>query len=198
MSPPQSNTALMQELLDQASDGHQEARDELVLRASSRLHALARRMLKNYPHLRRWEQTDDVFQNAAIRLHRSLSEVQPDSLRGFFRLAATQIRRTLIDLARHHFGPQGHAALHQSDASHMLHHPDRRGEPESLAAWVQFHEVIERMPVEEREVFELTWYGDMHQDEIADLLGVSVRTVKRRWRAARTVIGEALDGKELM
>jgi hypothetical protein len=46
-------------------------------------------MLRNYPHLKRWEQTDDVFQRAALRLYRSLGEVQPASPREFFGLATT-------------------------------------------------------------------------------------------------------------
>lgn len=94
------NTTQLQALLDKAGEGDQTAYDELIVQASDRLLKLTRKMLRSYPHLRRWEQTDDVFQNAVMRLHRSLSEVQPESVRQFFGLAATQIRRTLIDLAR--------------------------------------------------------------------------------------------------
>lgn len=72
-------------------------------------------MLGKYPNLRRWEQTDDVFQNAAIRLRRSLKKVNPDFPRNFFGLATVDIRRTLIDLCRHHFGPQGAAGKYQSN-----------------------------------------------------------------------------------
>ena len=53
---------------------------ELIAKATDRLLRLTRKMLRNYPHLRRWEQTDDVFQRAAMRLYRSLGEVQPTSL----------------------------------------------------------------------------------------------------------------------
>ena len=100
----------LQTLLDRGVRGEEGVYDELMARASKRLLALTRKMLKNYPHVHRWEQTDDVFQTAAMRMHRSLSEVKPESVRQFFGLAAPQIRRTLIDLIRHHFGPEGATA----------------------------------------------------------------------------------------
>ena len=116
MSQPEGNTTQFQALLDLAAEGQEDAYGELIAKASERLFKLTRKMLRNYPYLRRWEQTDDVFQNAAMRLHQSLSEVKTDTVRNFFGLAVTQIRRTLIDLARHHFGPEGQGAKHHSDA----------------------------------------------------------------------------------
>ncbi len=107
-------TTEFQLLLDRWAAGDVAARDRLLERAGQRLLALTRRMLRGYPHLQRWEQTDDVFQSAVLRLYRSLGDVRPESIGQFFGLATTQIRRTLIDLARHHFGPEGAAARHQS------------------------------------------------------------------------------------
>lgn len=193
----------LQTLLDRGVRGEEGVYEELMARASKRMLALTRKMLKNYPHLHRWEQTDDVFQQASLRLYRSLEDVKPDSTRSFLRLAATQIRRTLIDLARHHFGPEGPHARHHSDASGKA--ADDPGgavqqafsvgdscEPETLAAWAHFHETVERLPDEQREVFELVWYDSMPQQQVADVLGISVPTVKRRWRGARFLLAEAL------
>jgi RNA polymerase sigma factor (sigma-70 family) len=202
MGQTEGNTAQFQQLLDQAAEGSEDAYGELIHRASARLMRLTRKMLRSYPHLRRWEQTDDVFQTAVMRLHRSLSEVNPESVRHFFALSTTQIRRTLIDLARHHFGPEGQAARHQSDAGGAVSHgghevqdqPDTGDRPESLESWAQFHETVEQLPTAEREVFELVWYGGMVQREIATLLGISEPTVKRRWRAARLQLHQTLDG----
>ena len=53
------------------------------------------------------EQTDDVLQNAVVRLLRALEEVRPPSVRAFFGLAATQMRRELLDLARRYQGRGG-------------------------------------------------------------------------------------------
>ena len=120
MEPPDEGTAQLQRLLDRAAGGDDLAYEELIARASEQLpRHLVRKMLRKDPRLHRWEETDDVFQVAVLRLHRSLHSVRPDSIRGFFGLAATQIRRTLLDLARHHFGPEGHAAQHHTDAGRI-------------------------------------------------------------------------------
>src|SRR5262245_17706543 len=89
-----------QELLDRHRAGDRAARESLIALAERRFVALARTMLRRYPHVRRWEETDDLLQAALVRLHQSLADVQPESVRHFDNLAATQIRRELIDLAR--------------------------------------------------------------------------------------------------
>jgi RNA polymerase sigma factor (sigma-70 family) len=196
------DTTQFQRLLDGWAAGDESARTELLERAAQRLLQLTRRMFRNYPQLRRWEETDDVFQNAILRLYRSLGDVRPDSVGGFFALAATQIRRTLIDLARHHFGPQGAAAHHHSE----FRTPESSGlssdrgatgvdePPETLDAWARFHEAVERLPTEERDAFSLIWYGEATQIEAAELLGISERTVLRRLVRARLLLHEALKG----
>jgi RNA polymerase sigma factor (sigma-70 family) len=194
------DTTQFQRLLDGWAAGDEGARTELLERAAQRLLILTRRMFRNYPQLRRWEETDDVFQNAILRLYRSLGDVRPDSVRGFFALAATQIRRTLIDLARHHFGPEGSAAHHHSETraaeSGSNPHDSRLAggdeRPETLDAWARFHEAVELLPHEERDAFSLVWYGEATQHEVAELLGVSERTVLRRLVRARLLLHDSL------
>ncbi|HEV8068449.1 MAG TPA: sigma-70 family RNA polymerase sigma factor [Planctomycetaceae bacterium] len=193
-------TTELQLLLDGWAAGDVAARDRLLDRAGQRLLALTRRMLRGYPHLRRWEQTDDVFQSAVLRLYRSLGDVRPDSIGQFFGLAATQIRRTLIDLARHHFGPEGAARRHHSEggAPHQStaggdSGPARADErPETLDAWARFHEAVEALPRDERDVFSVIWYGEATQKESAELLGVTERTIQRRLVRARLLLYESL------
>jgi RNA polymerase sigma factor (sigma-70 family) len=193
-------TTQMQRLLDGWAAGDVAARDRLLDHAGQRLLSLTRRMFRGYPHLRRWEETDDVFQSAVLRLYRSLGDVRPASIGQFFGLAATQIRRTLIDLARHHFGPEGHATRHHSDVgrTEASNGPDdsarARGDepPETLEAWAHFHEAVEALPREEREVFSLIWYGEATQKEAAELLGVTERTILRRLVRARLALHESL------
>jgi RNA polymerase sigma factor (sigma-70 family) len=194
------NSTQLQSLLDKASAGDPGSYDDLIALSSARLVKLTRQMLRGYPHLRRWEQTDDVFQGAAMRLHRSLSEVRPDSVRAFFGLATTQIRRTLIDLARHHFGPEGQGAKHETNAESenwvVKHHADQDDSPENRETWTSFHQAVERLPDDEREVFQLLWYGGMEQKQVAELLGISIPTVQRRWYRARHQINVALSGQQ--
>lgn len=179
MSELPDDTDELQALLEK---GEAAGYDELLAHASRRLQRLTRRMLRDFPRLSRWEQTDDVFQTAALKLHESLTVVRPQSVRQFFGLAATQIRRTLIDLARHHYGPEGHATKHASGVQN-----DRSSTteaPESLAAWAEFHEQVGRLPDDEREVFHLVWYSGTTQREAAKILDVSERTVLRRYHRA--------------
>src|SRR5258706_15757041 len=53
-------------------------------------------------------------------------------------------------------------------------------DPGQLSLWTEFHEKVKDLPDELRESFELLWYQGLTQTEVADLLGVSTRTVQRR------------------
>jgi RNA polymerase sigma-70 factor (ECF subfamily) len=205
MADPSSQTLHIQACLDRIRGGDAAARGELLRCACERLHNLARKMLKGYPHVRRWEQTDDVLQNAALRLHRTLQQLPVPTALDFFRLAALNIRRALLDLARHYYGPQGQGAHHATwdsgdlPTSHpdsaLAAPPDLSGDPVRLAAWGEFHQQIGSLPDEERAVFDLLWYQGLSQAEAAQLLNISERTVKRRWQAARLKLHEALEGE---
>jgi len=179
----------LQGLIDLANAGDPASREALLDHACDRLLRLTRKIFHASGELRRWEETGDVFQNSMLRLHRALSGTQVESVRHFFNLAALQIRRELIDLARHHFGPEGIAHNHHTDqqapdeAGGSLH--GRADEPDDLADWTEFHERVEGLPEDEREVVNLLFYEAMTQDDAARVLGVNVRTVKRRWQAAR-------------
>src|SRR5262245_38143403 len=100
--------------LERLRSGDAKARNELFAQACGRLERLTRAMLRDYPGVQRWEETGDVYQNAMVRLCRALADVVPPTPRDFYRLAAVQIRRELIDLARHYYGPQGAGAHHAS------------------------------------------------------------------------------------
>ena len=205
MADPSSQTLHIQACLDRIRRGDEAARGELLDCACERLRNLARKILKGYPNVRRWEQTDDVLQNAVIRLHRALQQLPVQTALDFFRLAALNIRRELLDLAKHYYGPQGQGAHHatwspgdssttRSDSG-LAAPPDPSGDPARLAAWGEFHARIAALPDEEREVFDLLWYQGLSQAEAAELLNVSERTIKRRWQAARLKLHEALEGE---
>jgi RNA polymerase sigma-70 factor (ECF subfamily) len=98
-------TTEIQGWLERLRAGDDSARGALLATARDRLARLARKMLKGFAGVGRWEQPDDVVQNALIRLDRSLRAVSPPTAQDFFRLAAAQVRRELIDLARHYQGP---------------------------------------------------------------------------------------------
>jgi RNA polymerase sigma-70 factor (ECF subfamily) len=174
------------------------ARDRVIELVAGRLRTLAHRMLARFPAVRRWDDTDDVFQNAALRLHRSLGQMRLESPRSVLALAATHVKRELLDLARRHAGPASYAANHATNVFRTVggaaHHVERAAdEPDDAERWTAFHEAIDGLAPEPREVFHLVWYLGLDQKSIATLLGCSERTVKYRWRAAREAVRTALD-----
>lgn len=195
---PKGSDTEIQGLLDLANGGDAAARGRLLDHACGRLMKLTRAMLARYPAVRRWEATDDVFVNAMMRLHRALESVQPASVRHFLNLAGTQIRRELLDLKKHYYGPEGIGRNHHTDRQS----PDTAAgplanavhEPEDLSEWGEFHEAVERLPEETREVFNLVYYQGLTQQEAADVLEVGLSTVKRRWQAARVELHDRLGG----
>ncbi len=193
-----TQTAEAEFLLQRHRDGDASARDALIGLAQSRFVALARAMLRRSPHVRRWEETDDLLQAALLRLHRSLADVRPESLRHFDNLAAAQIRRELIDMARGYYGPEGLGAHHHTEHSgpdaRLGDLPDGSGRPESLDEWVAFHEAVERLPDDERQVVDRIWYKGLTHDEAAEALGVATKTIQRRWASARLRLRDALHG----
>src|SRR5438445_7859908 len=100
----------LQVWIDRLQAGDPTARDQLLGHACERLRRLTRKMLKDFSRVKRWELTDDVLQNALLRLWTALGKVIPRDARDFYALAALQIRRELIDLARRYYGPKGMAA----------------------------------------------------------------------------------------
>lgn len=199
MDDPSPDTTQLHGWLDRVQAGDLAAREELLRSVGNRLERLARKMLRRFPGVHRWVETDDVLQSALVRLLRALEEVRPDSMRHFFALAAEQMRRELLDLARHYYGPHGHGAHHAS------HGPgeDSRGpgsepadpaeDPAGLEKWCAFHREVERLPAEEREVVGLIFYHGWKQADVAQLFGVSERTVRRRWEAALVKLHHILN-----
>ena len=147
------------DICERINQGDSGAFDDVVDLFGDRFRSQVRRMLRSYPRLRRWEETDDVYQSLLIKLHRALTSVSISSASEVFALAATQIRRTLIDLARHYFGKQGIGANHFSDDD--LRHNAVNGEgspgdprsvverktsgssePSTLVQWSEFHQAV--------------------------------------------------------
>lgn len=195
---------LLAACLARLGSGDLSARDDLIGIASDRMRGIAHRMLRTFPTVRRWDETDDVVQNAALRLYRALSQVAPQDVRGFVGLAAVQVRRELLDLARKHAGPESQHANHETvvqriegrEVSKLAAAADFADPLDQLGTWTRLHEAAGALPDEERELFHMVWYLGLKQEEIATLLGISVRTVKRRWESAKMLLARAVHGEE--
>ena len=89
--------------------------------------------------------------------HRELFQTVWITFRGPAEFASFTVGVVVIDLARHHFGPEGRAAnqfVGRDDVSGIrfdhLAAADWTESPTSLAAWTRFHHAIGELPPEER------------------------------------------------
>jgi RNA polymerase sigma-70 factor (ECF subfamily) len=196
-----SITAQLESCLQRWAKGEEAAREELFALTGDWLRRLVAVMLRDYPRVGRWEQTDDVLQNALLRLWRALQDVRPATAREFCGLATLQIRRELVDLARHYFGPLGLGAHHATEASPGADAPAAAPaagsscNPARLAAWTDFHNQIAALPADQRAAFEARWYLNLPYAEAAELLGVSVSTLIRHYQAACRSLNEVFKGE---
>jgi RNA polymerase sigma-70 factor (ECF subfamily) len=194
-------TRRIEVLIDRLRCGDAAARDELIECAWNRLERLAHKMLGDFPRVRVWDGTGDVCNAAAMRLRRALEARPPDDVLHFFRLAALQTRRELLDLARHYKNRPDFLPLPSpgggSDPDGPPGEPDdgTSRDPIRLGRWTDLDEAIDRLPDKPREVCELLWYQGLSQAEVARLLGVDVRTVRYHWMEARLRLCEELGGR---
>jgi RNA polymerase sigma factor (sigma-70 family) len=194
-------TVRLEACIERLGAGDLTARDDLIVFACDRMQEMAGRMLRRFPKVRRWDETGDIVQNAAIRLYKTLGSITPRSPKGFLGLASVHIRRELLDMARKHAGPESYAANH--DTNYQRHDgqewarvdeaaDDEANSLDQLARWARLHESADGLPEDEKELFHLVWYLGTKQEEAARMLDCSVRTIKRRWENVKRLLAESL------
>jgi RNA polymerase sigma-70 factor (ECF subfamily) len=202
------STAVLQGQLERAVTGDTAARQRLLEFTRDRLTRHARSLLHGrYARLEPFAETDDVVQQLYVKVLQNQdrfwinAQGEPvRSLAEFFGHASAWMRDVLCDLLRKERGrDDNRPAMLPLDGGSSDTGPCR--EPSSttldgakVQRWTEFHEAAARLPDDLREVFDLLWYQGMPQAEAADLLGVSVRTVKLRWMKARLRVQQALGG----
>jgi RNA polymerase sigma factor (sigma-70 family) len=179
-------------------------RDGLVALSIEHMRMVAHRMIRGFPQVRRWEDTDDIVQGAALRLARAFDSMAPVDARHLLGLVATQVRRELIDLARRYRGAESFAFHHETNSIRMadqqLFHSDAavdtaEGDREQVNSWTRLHDVADTLDDEDRELFNLVWYLGLSQQQVSLALGCSVRTVARRWDLVKRHLVRRLEGQ---
>src|SRR5438105_1025237 len=119
----------------------------LLEHACERLRRLTRKMLGDFSRVRPWEETDDVMQNAMLRLIKALDVVPPDDVADFFQLASRHIRWELLELARKYkkalppgAGPRPARDRFDDSTSPGQEPATTTHNPDRLANWTEFHE----------------------------------------------------------
>jgi RNA polymerase sigma-70 factor (ECF subfamily) len=165
---------------------------ELLTSAVGRLRMLCARFLyKSYPRLTRPPvnlEPDELLGGVVAGLLTALRTTRPPTVRRFFALANQHIRWQLLDLARRLDERPAAAALAESWVAAPPASTDSDLSPDAR----RMLDVIEGLPEDEREVFDLVGIQGLTHGEVAAVVGVSEKTVQRRLNRARLLLAERL------
>jgi RNA polymerase sigma factor (TIGR02999 family) len=165
-------------LLAAWSRGEGEAFDRLAPLVYSRLRQLAASYLRRERSGHTLE-TGALVNEAFLRLL-GQAQVSWKNRSHFFAIAALMMRRVLVDHARRPpcAGRAPHLPLDAAAEVGVAEASEVRDLDDAL------RQLSARHP-QTRKIVELRFFGGLNESEIAGILGISVPTVKRRWRFAR-------------
>ena len=186
-------TAVIQRYLDELDgDSPEEPIVRALLdRAVRRLHLLCATLLhRSYPRLTQPPlnlQADELLGAVAERLLKALRAARPRTVRQLFAMANQHMRWELNDLARR---------LDEQPAVVNLR-DELVPSPSSSASGLtpdglRMLRAIDELPEDQREIFDLVRIQGMTQTEVAQVLGVSAVTVKRRLSRGLRLLTEQL------
>lgn len=176
-----SEPADVTQLLVEASQGDRGAVDALLPHVYKELRRLAGGYMKREREGHTLDATGLVHEAYMKLVDQSRVEWQNRS--HFFGIAATAMRRILVDHARARQADKRGGGVEHAEIVDDLVASDERGDEliavdealERLAAWD---------PVKSR-VIELRFFGGLSIEECAEVMEVSVATVNRHWRMAK-------------
>jgi RNA polymerase sigma-70 factor (ECF subfamily) len=169
-------------------NGDEAALDQLMPLVYNELRKVAAR------HLRRQRpnhtlQTTDLVNEAYMRLIDS-SQVRWQNRAHFFAVSAQLMRRILVDFARARQNLKRGGGLQQVSLDEGL-----LVVPERSADLLALDEALTRLAalnVRQAQVVELRYFGGLNEEETAEALKVSLRTVQRDWNLARLWLYQTL------
>ncbi|MCX7419482.1 MAG: sigma-70 family RNA polymerase sigma factor [Planctomycetia bacterium] len=186
----------LQQLIDRFQPDDLQVRRELMERAMGRLRRLAAKMLgQSFARLKAQHELDSVVNETWMRLAQALEQTELNSVAEFFRLAAHKIRQVLLDMVtRQQRWNREQAVDFQGGDSSANNDPSQQtSNPDQLAVWTEFHERVATLNDDQRKVFEMHYYLEIPQAQIAELLAVHPRQVSRLWIMATDRLTEGLQ-----
>ena len=176
------------QLLQRARDGAPEAREALLGLVYDELRRIARAQLRRRGGASLV--TTELVHEAFLKLYSGSGSTANDRAH-FLALAATAMRQVLIDHFRSRQAAKRGAGVEAATLETFHGAPlEDRG-----AMVVAVHEALARLEsLDPRlaRVVECRFFGGMTEDEIAEALEVSKRTVSREWRQARAWLAREL------
>jgi len=180
------------QLLIAWSDGDQGALDSLTPLVHHELHRLA-------AHYMAGERSDHVLQTTALVNEAFLrlvdwKNVQWQNRAHFFAMAAKIMRRILVDFARAYSrDKRGGGAVRVSLSMAPETSEQRSADVVALDDVLKTLETLDRR---QSQVIELRFFGGLSLEETAEVLKVSVGTVRRDWSLARAWLFRELHKKD--
>lgn len=104
----------------------------------------------------------------------------------FLNIAAAQIRTILVDHARAHGRIKRGGDRFRVTFDEAVAQPEPSAVDFDLLALDDALHRLDEESSEDRRIVELKFFGGLTEPEIAELMGISERTVRRRWLFART------------
>lgn len=180
------------ELLAAAGRGEPDALDQVFALVYGELRRLAHRQIRHGVPGETIDTTALVHE-AYLRLTRNQGLALRDRSH-FFALSARSMRQILVDLARER------TALKRGGGRPLEPLDEERIAVEERADEILgLDQALERLAaVDERlaRLVELRFFAGLSVEEVAELLGVSDRTVKRDWRKARAFLHLEMTGRD--
>jgi RNA polymerase sigma-70 factor (ECF subfamily) len=168
------------QLLNEMAKGDSGAAEKLLPLVYSELHRLAASYMRR-------ERPDHTLQPTALineaylRLARENAEW--NSREHFIGMAANVMRHVLVDYARAHKAQQRDGGMKRVEMQDNLAISTEK--LEELLSLDEALKTLESLHPRQGKVVELRYFGGLSVEQIASLLGVSPRSVKRDWSLAR-------------
>ena len=178
------------QLLIAWSEGDSEALDRLIPLVYQELRQLARHHMRK-ERVEHTLETTALIHEAYLRLI-DAKQVQIKNRAHFFGVSARLMRQILVDAARARgYEKRGGGAQQVSlDAALTV-----TQKPEAdLLAIDEALSALATLDLRKSQVVEMRFFGGLTEAEIATVLDVSIETVKRDWRLAKSWLRMKLDG----
>jgi RNA polymerase sigma factor (TIGR02999 family) len=172
--------------------GDEHARDQLFAAAYPQLRRIAARFLQRERGDHTLEPTA-LVNELALRLLGSAPIAYTDRAH-FFALAAQMMRRILIDHARARVAEKRGGVQQRMNLSSIEDCLPASGSEDVLMLDEALSR-LEQADARAAKVVELRFFGGLREQEVADVLGVSVITVKRDWKVARAWLVDQLPSR---
>jgi RNA polymerase sigma factor (sigma-70 family) len=193
------NTVLMKKLVVRYQQGDKAALSTLIDSTLFRLNKIARKLLNPLQKLRVHVDTGDVVNGSVIRLAKTLENILPTSVIDYYNQATEQLRLELRTLTRRFLLPEQFADLSGQETPRQLYTIQEYSEQDpikELQLWHDFNILCEQLDREEKTVLNLLKFHGFNQLEVAELMGISDRQVRRFFHEANRKILRLL-GREL-